>query len=94
MSRQPPGPDLLRAQIANYAAPRLVLSRAAEAGDARAAFMLAETYDPLELAKLGERGLAANLSTARIWYAKAHDLGWKDAAARLEKLPKDVTGDH
>jgi TPR repeat protein len=78
----------------DLAGARLVLSRAAEAGNARAAFMLAETYDPLELAKLGERGLASNLAAARIWYAKANDLGWKEAAARLERLPKDVAGDH
>ena len=55
-----------------------------------APFMLAETYDPLELEKLGEHGLAASLATARLWYAKAHDLCWKEAATRLERLSKDV----
>ena len=76
--------------IGDLAGARLVLSRAAEAGDGRSAFMLAETYDPLELEKLGEHGLASSLATARLWYAKAHDLGWKEAATRLERLSKDI----
>ena len=37
----------------DLAAARLVLRRAAEAGDARAAMTLAETYDPAILEKLG-----------------------------------------
>ena len=83
-------PFLPAEAIGDLAGARLVLSRAAEAGDGRSAFMLAETYDPLELEKLGEHGLASSLATARLWYAKAHDLGWKEAATRLERLSKDI----
>ena len=40
----------------DFAAARLVLLRAAEADDARAALTLAETYDPIVLEKLGVHG--------------------------------------
>jgi hypothetical protein len=46
-------------------AARLVLQRAAEAGDARAALMLAGTYDPIMLEKLGIQGLASDIAVAR-----------------------------
>jgi hypothetical protein len=54
----------------DLAGARLVFQRAAEAGNARAAFMLAETYDPIVLEKLGELGLASDVKAARIWYGK------------------------
>jgi len=65
---------------------RLVFQRAAEAGDAGAAFALAGTYDPMVLEKLGERGLAADIATARFWYEKAKQLGSKEAPERLDML--------
>jgi hypothetical protein len=70
----------------DLAGARLVLQRAAEAGNARAAFMLAETYDPIVLETLRESGLASNVATARVWYAKAKDLGSDEAPERLERL--------
>jgi hypothetical protein len=72
----------------DLAAARLVLQRAAEAGNARAAFMLAETYDPVVLEKLGELGLASNVAMARIWYRKAKDLGSEEAPECLERLAR------
>jgi hypothetical protein len=72
----------------DLAAARLVLQRAAEAGNARAAFMLAETYDPIVLEKLGELGLASNVAMARIWYSKAKDLGSEGAPECLERLAR------
>ena len=70
----------------DLAGARLVLRRAAEAGNARAAFMVAETYDPFVLETLREAGLASNVATARVWYAKAKDLGSEEAPERLERL--------
>jgi hypothetical protein len=70
----------------DLAGARLVFQRAAEAGNARAAFMLAETYDPIVLETLRESGLASNVETARVWYAKAKDLGSDEAPERLERL--------
>jgi len=70
----------------DLAGARLVFQRAAEAGNARAAFMLAETYDPIVLETLRESGLASNVATARVWYAKAKDLGSDEAPERLERL--------
>ena len=54
---------------------RLVLKRAAEAGDATAAFALATTYDPIELQKLKARDGDSDIAMARAWYQKAKDLG-------------------
>jgi hypothetical protein len=67
---------------------RLVLQRAAEAGNARAAFMLMQNYDPVVLEKLGELGLASNVAMARIWYSKAKDLGSEEAPECLERLAR------
>jgi hypothetical protein len=67
---------------------RLLYRRAAEAGNARAALTLAETYDPDVLETLGESGLAPNVGMARAWYKKAKELGSADAPARLERLQR------
>jgi TPR repeat protein len=72
--------------IGDLAAARLVFQRAAEAGSARGAFMLAETYDPIALEKLGEVGLASDVVVARNWYGKAKDLGSEEAPVRLQGL--------
>jgi hypothetical protein len=65
---------------------RLLYERAAEAGLARGAMALAETYDPVELDRLGVRGLKADLQTARKWYERARQLGAREAEQRLERL--------
>jgi hypothetical protein len=67
---------------------RLLYRRAAEAGNARAALTLAETYDPVVLETLGESGLAPNVAMARAWYKKAQELGSTDAVGRLERLER------
>jgi TPR repeat protein len=54
---------------------RILLKRAAEAGDATAALALATTYDPAELEKLEARDADPDLTEARAWYQKAKDLG-------------------
>jgi TPR repeat protein len=65
---------------------RLVFQRAAETGDAKAALMLAETYDPNVLDRLRARGVAPDIAMARLWYKKAKDLGSPEAQRRLERL--------
>jgi TPR repeat protein len=70
----------------DLAAARLVLRRAADAGDARAAMMLAETYDPAILEKIGVHGVVPDLAMARGWYEKAKKFGAMEATQRLELL--------
>jgi hypothetical protein len=70
----------------DLAAARLVLRRAANAGDARAAMTLAGTYDPAILAKLGVHGFVPDVAMARAWYEKAKQFGSAEAPQRLELL--------
>lgn len=71
------GSDLIASR--DVAAARLVLRRAAEAGDARAATRLAETYDPAVLARMGVRGIVGDAAQARTWYDKAAQFSAADA---------------
>jgi hypothetical protein len=70
----------------DIAAARLVLRRAAEAGDGRAAMTLGGTYDPAVLEKLGVHGVVPDLAMARSWYEKAKRFGAQDAITQLELL--------
>jgi TPR repeat protein len=70
----------------DVAAARLVLRRAAEAGDGRAAMTLAGTYDPAVLDKLGVHGVVPDLAMARNWYEKARQFGVSEATSQLELL--------
>jgi hypothetical protein len=67
-------------------AARIVLERAIEMGSAQASFSLAETYDPLILAKWGTHGTRGDTIKAQDLYVKADNAGIKDAKARLEAL--------
>lgn len=64
---------------------RLLLTRAAEAGDSRASFALASTYDSAVVAGLGVVGAFPDPVKARAWYAKAAEQGSAEAARRLEQ---------
>jgi hypothetical protein len=70
----------------DLASARLVLQRAAEGGDPRAALMLAGTYDPIVLEKLGIQGFASDIAAARTWYERAKEFGSAEAMRRLEML--------
>jgi TPR repeat protein len=70
----------------DVAAARLVLRRAADAGNAGAAMTLAGTYDPANLAKLGVHGIVPDVAMARSWYEKARKFGSAEAPQRLEML--------
>ena len=78
------GNDLIAS--GDLAAARLVLRRAANAGDARAAMTLAGTYDPAILEKLGVHGFVPDAAKARVWYEKARKAGSAAAPQRLELL--------
>jgi hypothetical protein len=68
-------------------AARMMFERAAEAGEAAAAFALAETYDPAVLRSLRLRGgIAPDVALARRWYEKARDLGSIAAPERIVRL--------
>lgn len=54
--------------------------------DARAAFLLAETYDPISLARRQLPPPDSDIAAARLWYRRSSELGLQDANARLERL--------
>jgi len=70
----------------DIAGARLLLQRAAEAGDQTAAMAMAATYDPGVMQNLGVRGVEADVEKARYWYRKASEYGSREAPKRLESL--------
>jgi TPR repeat protein len=70
----------------DFVSARLMLQRVAETGDAKAALMLAESYDPNVLSLLRAKGVAPDIAMARLWYEKAKALGSPEAQRRLERL--------
>jgi len=70
----------------DLASARLLLRRAAEAGNARAALALARTFDPSALRALGLWDGAPDLAEARLWYERAAKLGSVDAPRQLQQL--------
>ncbi len=70
-------------------AARLMFQSAAEAGEAAAAFALAETYDPIVLEKLGVKGgITPDVAVAQRWYEKAKELGSSAAPERIARLTR------
>jgi hypothetical protein len=76
------GQDLIAA--GDIASARLMLTHLADAGDAQASFVLAGTYDPAVLAKLGAVGAQPDPDKARAWYMRAAELGSFEAKQRLQ----------
>jgi hypothetical protein len=73
-------------ELGNIAYARQFFLRAAQAGLARGALMLAATYDPREIARVGAVGVQPNLVEARRWYTRAMELGAPGAAEMLARL--------
>ncbi len=69
-------------------AARIVLRRAYERGDERAALELGGTYDPRVLRRLNitVNNSLADAAQARDWYVKAAELGSIDAIYRINEL--------
>ena len=65
---------------------RLLYERAADAGEARAAARLGETFDPTYLDNSHLRGLQGDPEAAIFWYRHARDLGATRVASRLKRL--------
>jgi len=82
------GEELIRE--GDIAAARLMLTRAAEAGEPRAALTLGATYDAEMLRKLGVMGVAGDTAKARAWYEKAAQYGSGEATRRLEQFAQSV----
>jgi hypothetical protein len=80
------GQEYLR--TGDIAAARLVLRRAANAGNPQAALTLGATFDPIVLGELGAHGFLPDLAQARYWYDKAVRLGSTEASRRIELLAR------
>lgn len=65
---------------------RLLLERALDNRNARAAFLMGETFDPNVLTKLRVLGIRGDASKAREFYAQALALGMTEARLRMEAL--------
>ena len=78
------GQDFLKS--GDIASARLVLRRAANAGNAQAALALGATFDRAMLAELGVLGFAPDAAEARAWYQRALELGSTEASRRLDRL--------
>ncbi|MBR0844811.1 hypothetical protein JQ607_31825 [Bradyrhizobium liaoningense] len=72
--------------VGDIAAARLLLERAANAKDATAALLLAQTYDPAVLGTSDARSVIPDAALARDWYQRAATLGSAEARQRLARL--------
>jgi len=70
----------------DIASARIVLERAVDMGSAKAAFALAETYDPMVLAAWRTFGTLGDVARAKQLYAKAKAGGVQEAQDRLNGL--------
>jgi hypothetical protein len=70
----------------DVAAARVLLLRAAEARDARAALALGSTYDPNVLKRMGVVGIQPDPDQAHAWYERAAEFGSEEASQRLIAL--------
>lgn len=70
----------------NFSLARGIFLRYAQAGHPRAAFLYADSYDPISLAKRQLLPPESDASAARIWYRKAFEWGSQEASIRLERL--------
>ncbi|WP_243369457.1 hypothetical protein [Microvirga solisilvae] len=65
---------------------RLLLERSLAGGNPRAAFLMAETFDPNVLSRLHVLGIRGDAAKAQEFYARARDLGMAQAQERMEAL--------
>ncbi|QCG90487.1 tetratricopeptide repeat protein [Azospirillum sp. TSH100] len=70
----------------DLAGARLYYERVAETGNAKAAFALGRTHDPLVHERLHVRGLPPDPEQAAAWYRRAVAAGSGDAEQQLKKL--------
>ena len=77
----------------NFVGARLFLAHALEKGSARAAFMMAETYDWQVLHSLQAYGVRGDTQMARDFYQLAAAAGIEKARERVEALQSDANAD-
>ncbi len=77
----------------NFVGARLFLAHALEKGSARAAFMMAETYDWQVLRSLQAYGVRGDTQMARDFYQLAAAAGIEKARERVEALQSDANAD-
>jgi hypothetical protein len=77
----------------DFAGARLLLAYALETGSARAAFMMAETYDWQILRSLQAYGVRGDAQRAREFYQMAAAVGIEKARERAEALQSDANLD-
>lgn len=70
----------------DVASARLFYERASEAGNAKAALRLGETYDPFFLAQARLSGVLGNPAIAIGWYRRARELGANEAEILLRSV--------
>lgn len=70
----------------DIATARLYYQRAVDAGLHEGALALAASYDPVELGRIGVKGLQPDAELARTWYERARQLGAPEAEERLKRL--------
>jgi hypothetical protein len=98
-SAEPPARDIDPNEVAGFIrraqdllttgdlqAARLLLLRAAEAHDSRAALILAKTFDPMMSKQFGGADPEPDLAQARRWYQKADEWGAPEAQRQLDAL--------
>ena len=64
----------------------MLLERAADAQEAGAALLLAQTYDPAVLGTPDARSITPDPAKARDWYRKAARFGSQEAQQRLSQI--------
>jgi TPR repeat protein len=72
--------------IGDIGAARLLLERAADAREASAALLLAQTYDPAVLGTPDMRSITPDPAMAHGWYRKAAQFGSPEAELRLAQI--------
>ncbi len=77
------GRDLLA--VGDIASARLILTRLADNGEADASLLLAETFDPAQLARLHVLGVLPDSAKAREWYAKAAEQGSSEVGRHVQQ---------
>jgi TPR repeat protein len=75
------GKDFLK--DGDLASARLLLQRAAAAGNAEASFILGTTFDPRFIRRMGVVGMESDIARAREWYKRAAELGSAEASQQL-----------
>ena len=80
------GQGLLMLGSGNVNSARLLLLRAADSGNARAALILGDTYDAERLTRIGAASVVPDRDKAAFWYSRADELGASEAKERLLQM--------